>query len=95
MVGQRPIVIVDLEKDPLAVGVECAKVMLFVRVVGVTEVIVDGDRLNDLRYSVGPSAAMPGVMTAPPPKRCCRKSSLSARIRSVLLVMVVSLLSSD
>jgi hypothetical protein len=34
---------------------------------------------------------LPGVMTAPPPRRCCRSSSLSMRIRSVS-DMVVSVL---
>jgi hypothetical protein len=38
---------VDLEKDRLPLGFEGAKVVFFVWIVGVTEVIVDGYRLND------------------------------------------------
>jgi hypothetical protein len=38
---------VDLEKDRSPLGFEGAKVVFFVWIVGVTEVIVDGYRLND------------------------------------------------
>jgi len=43
MVGERFVVVVDLEKDHMAFGFERAKVMLLVRVVGVTKVVEDGD----------------------------------------------------
>src|SRR6516225_11192092 len=39
VVGKRLVVVVDSEEDPVAVRIECAKVMLFVRIVGVTKVI--------------------------------------------------------
>ena len=38
--------IVDLEKDRSPLGFECAKVVFFVRIVGVTEVIKD-ERQDD------------------------------------------------
>jgi hypothetical protein len=38
---QALVVIVDFEKDPLPVGIERAKVVLLVRVVGVAKVVVD------------------------------------------------------
>jgi hypothetical protein len=38
---------IDLEKDRSPLGFEGAKVVFFVWIVGVTEVIVDGYRLND------------------------------------------------
>ena len=41
---------IDLEKDFVPVGIERAKVVLFVRVVGVTKVVVDLDGLDDPRF---------------------------------------------
>jgi hypothetical protein len=46
--GQVLIVVVDLEKDHVAVSFERAKVVLFMWVVGVTKVVEDGDGLDDL-----------------------------------------------
>ena len=39
--------IVDFEKDPLTVGLERSKVVLFVGVVGMTEVVEHRDGLDD------------------------------------------------
>ena len=41
VVGEALVEVVDLEEDPLAVGVERSKVVLLVRVVGVTEIVKD------------------------------------------------------
>jgi len=41
--GQRGIVIIDLEKDCVAIGFERAKVMFFVWIVGMAKVVVDFD----------------------------------------------------
>src|ERR1700724_2272464 len=43
VVGEALVEVVDLEKDPMAVGVERAKVVFFVRVVGVAKVIEHSD----------------------------------------------------
>ena len=47
MADDRAIVIVDLEKDRLLFGLERPKVMFFVRIVGVAEVIKHRDRLKE------------------------------------------------
>ena len=47
MVRERLVVIVDLEKYPVTVSIECAEVMFFVRVVGVAEIVVHSDGLHD------------------------------------------------
>ena len=44
---------VDLEKDRVTVGFKGAEVVLFVWVVGVTEVVIDGDSLDDARNCFG------------------------------------------
>ena len=43
VVGEALVEVVDLEEHPLAVGIERAKVVLFVRVVGVTEIVKHRD----------------------------------------------------
>jgi hypothetical protein len=48
-ISKRFIVIVDLEKDVVAVDFERAKVVLFVRIVGVAEIVEHGDRLYEAR----------------------------------------------
>ena len=53
MHGQRGIVIIDLEKDRVAIGFERAKVMFFVWIVGVAKVVVDFDGLDDARDCFG------------------------------------------
>ena len=47
MIGERLVEIIDFEKYRVAIGFELAEVVLFVRVVGVTKVVVHGDRLDD------------------------------------------------
>src|SRR5436190_22065351 len=47
MMAEALVEVVDLEKDLMAVGVERAKVVLLVRIVGVTKVVKDGDGLDD------------------------------------------------
>ena len=49
MQGQRRIIIIDFEKDRVAVGFERAKVMFFVWVVGVAKVVVHFDGRDDAR----------------------------------------------
>ena len=50
---QSGIVIIDLEKDRVAVDLERAKVMLFVWIVGVAKVVIDFDSLDDARDCFG------------------------------------------
>ena len=47
---QCGIVIIDLEKDRVALGFERAKIMFFMWIVGVAKVVVDFDRLDDARH---------------------------------------------
>ena len=53
MAGKRLIVVVDLKEYHMAVGFECAEVMLFVWIVGVAEIVIDGDGLDDARNGFG------------------------------------------
>ena len=53
MQSQCGIVIIDLEKDRVALGFERAKVMFCVWVAGVAKVVVDFDRLDDARDDFG------------------------------------------
>jgi len=50
------IVVVDLEEHLVAVGIERAKVVLFVRVVGVTKVVKHRDGLDDPGDGFGPKS---------------------------------------
>jgi hypothetical protein len=43
MHGERRIIIINLKKDCVAMGVERAKVMFFVWIAGVAKVVVDFD----------------------------------------------------
>ena len=61
---QCRIVIIDLEKDGVALGFERAKVVFFVWIVLVAKVVKDFDGLDDARDRFAPSAAMPIVITA-------------------------------
>ena len=47
MIHERLVVIVDLEKYPVTVSIECAEVMFFMWVVGVAEIVENSDRLHD------------------------------------------------
>ena len=80
MVGEGAIVIIDLEEDRFALCFERPEIVFFIRIIGVAEVVEHRDCLDDPVDSFWPRAAMPGVMTAPPPIRYLRNSSLSARI---------------
>jgi hypothetical protein len=53
MHGQRGIEIIDLEKDRVSIGFERAKVMLFVRVVGMAKAVVYFDGADDTGYRFG------------------------------------------
>ncbi len=50
---QCGIVIIDLEKDRVAVGFERTKIVFFVWVVGVAKVVIDFDSLDDARDGFG------------------------------------------
>ena len=90
MVAARLIVIIDFEEEPVAVDFERPKVVFFVWVVGMTEIIIDGNCLHDPRDRLAPKAATPAVIKAVPVAKFWRSSSLSARMASVLVVIVVS-----
>ena len=90
VLAKRLIVVVDLEKYRVAVGVAHTEIMLFVRIVRLAEVVIDGDRLTILATASAPSAATPAVMTAWPVLKSFRKRSLRARMVSVSLVMLTS-----
>lgn len=47
VIRQGLVEIIDLEKYPVTVGIERTEVVFFVRVVGVAEIIVYGDRFDD------------------------------------------------
>ena len=47
MIPQGFVVVVDLEEYPMTVGIERAEVMFFMRVVGMTEIVVHSDRFDD------------------------------------------------
>jgi hypothetical protein len=69
VVGEALVEVVNLEEHPMAIGVERAKVVLFVRVVGVTKVIEHGDGLDDPGDRFGAKSGMLGVITAAPPAK--------------------------
>ena len=85
MIFQVPVEIIDFKEDRMALGLERAKVMLLVWVVGVAEIVETAMVLTMRATASWPSAAMPGVMTATPPARFCRSSSLSERMRIVFV----------
>ena len=87
---QVVVVIIDLEHDGRAIKIERTKVVLAMWIVGGAEIVKSRDGLNQPLDASGPRAATPGVITAPPPRRCWRSSSLSARILSVSVDMVLS-----
>ena len=47
MVREALIEIIDLEKDHLPIGFERTEVVLFIRIVGVTEIVIHSDRFDD------------------------------------------------
>ena len=47
MMGEGVVVVVDLEKDRLTLRLKDSEVVLFVRVVGTAEIVIDRDRLDD------------------------------------------------
>ena len=53
MVREGLFVIINLKKDHVAVCFERAKVVLFVRVVGAAEIVIDGNRFDDASDSLG------------------------------------------
>jgi hypothetical protein len=52
VVGQVLVVIIDLEKDRLSVGLERPKIMLFVWVIGVTKIVIHRDGFDDALNSL-------------------------------------------
>ena len=53
VIRQILVEIIDLEKDHLAVGFERAKVVFFIRVVGMTKIVIRGDCVDDSGDSFG------------------------------------------
>src|ERR1700730_4290780 len=47
VVAEALVVVVDLEQDRVAIGIEAAKIVLLVGIVGVTKVVKHGDGLDD------------------------------------------------
>ena len=47
VMGEGVVVVVDLEEDRLTLRLKDPEVMLFVRIVGTTEIVIDRDRLDD------------------------------------------------
>jgi hypothetical protein len=52
VIFQVAIEIIDLEKDRMAFSLERAKVMLFMRVVGMAEIVEHGDGLDDAGHGL-------------------------------------------
>ena len=93
---QCGIVIIDLEKDRVAVGFERTKIVFFTWIVGVAKVVVDFDGLDDARDCFGTERSDFIVTTAWPWLKFFRNSSLRVRMRSVCVdlssvIMVVSI----
>ena len=53
MMGEGVVVVVDLEKDRLTLRLKDSEVVLFVRVVGTAEIVIDRDRLDDPFHGYG------------------------------------------
>ena len=53
MSSESLVKIIDLEKDRLAIDLKRPKVVLLIWVIGVTEIVVDSDRLNDATDGFG------------------------------------------
>ena len=47
MTGEGLVVIIDLEKDSVAVGFERAEIVFFIRVVGVAKIVIHRNRFDD------------------------------------------------
>lgn len=90
---ERFVIVINFEHDFGVVESEATSIVFPVGVVGAAKIVKGGDGLHQSMDGLGTEAAMPGVMTAPPPRRCFRSSSLSMRMRSAsVLDMVVLLL---
>ena len=92
MESERAVVIVDLEKDQLAVCFKRSEIMFTVRIVLLAEIVVRCDGFYDLLYGLCAEAAMPGVKKASSRllDRWRRKSSLRARMVSEDRDMLIS-----
>ncbi len=56
--------IIDLKEDQMTIGFERPKVVFFIRIVGVTKVVVDRDGLNDSGHCIGAESGDATVSTA-------------------------------
>jgi hypothetical protein len=65
----RLIEIIDLEKYFVAIGFERAEIVLFVWVVGVAEIVVNGDCFDDTRHGFGAQGGDTGRNKAVPAPR--------------------------
>jgi hypothetical protein len=88
--GEPLIVIIDLEKDRLTIDLKRPKVVFLVRVTRVAEIIVHGDGFNDACDGLSAESGDTGGDEGGTDRKVWRSSSLSARICSVLLIMIVS-----
>ena len=88
--NERLIEIIDLEKDRLAIDLERPKVVFFIWIVGVTEIVVQGDGLDNAGDGFSSEGGTPAVINAVPTVRFWRRLSLRARVVSVFVVIVVS-----
>jgi hypothetical protein len=66
VITTRVIKIIDLKEYCLTIDLERPKVMFAVRVVGVAELVINGNCLDDALTVSAPSAATPAVITAVP-----------------------------
>ena len=73
MLGETFVVIVDFEKYRLAIDLKRPKIVFFVRVIGVAEIIVQGDGFNDASDGFGAEGGWTwAVMKAVPTVRFWR-----------------------
>jgi len=54
MIGERLVEVIDFEKDCMPISFERTEVVFAIWVVGVAEVVIDGDGLDDPGDGLGP-----------------------------------------
>ena len=77
------VVIIDFKNDGCAFEIDRTKVVLAVGIIGGAKVVKGGDSIGQAANSFLAEGRDAGGQKTPPLYRCRRKSSLSARMRSV------------
>ena len=88
MITTRVIKIIDLEKYRLTINLKRAKVMFFIRVICVVEIVVDANCLHDARDCFGAQGGNANRHYSGTGSKFWRSSSLRARMAFVFVVIV-------